>query len=408
MIKYRNRIRTLAAALAVVLLAGGVVGCGKPSDDLPRVVLHGEPIEPAVSLEEKPEEEPAGLSEEELAGIMDPALQLNMKNDALITNDGEHSFLTGERMDPEQVKQRPLAVMLNNIKEGCPQTGIAKASVIYEAPVEGRITRLMGLFENYDDIEKIGYVRSSRDYYVYCALEFDAIYAHFGQATPYVGEMLNSDKVDNISGPVSGIDRPSANTFKRSSDRPAPHNVYVDKKGLLKDIEKMGYSLTYHDTHKEKFAFAADGRKAENIGTETASMLYPGGKETGKANGYSKIKAYFEYNEADGKYYRYQYGSKHIDESTGEHLAYDNVVFQYLNGEVRDANDYLIFGCHGNEGMKVQVFNNGKMTEGTWSRYADTDPAYFMDAEGNPIEMNQGKTWVCIIWNTYAEDVVIE
>ena len=54
------------------------------------------------------------------------------------------------------------------------------------------------------------------------------------------------------------------------------------------------------------------------------------------------------------------------------------------------------------------MFNNGKMTEGTWSRYADTDPAYFMDAEGNPIEMNQGKTWVCIIWNTYAEDVVIE
>lgn len=407
MIKYRYKFRKLTAALAVIMLAGSLAGCGS-SEEPERVVLHGEPIEPVTALESESEQTKTGLSEEELAGITDPALRLNMINDSLVTSDGEHSYLTGEKMDPEQVNQRPLAVMLNNIKEGCPQTGIAEAAVIYEAPVEGRITRLMGLFEDYDAVEKIGYVRSSRDYYVYCALEFDAIYAHFGQATPYVGALLNSDAVDNISGNVAGIDRPAANTFKRSSDRPAPHNVYVDQSGLLSDIEKMGYSLTYHDTHKEKFAFAADGEKAENIGTETAVLLYPGGKETGKANGYSKIGAYFEYNEEDGKYYRYQYGDKHIDESTGEQLAYDNVIFQYCNGEVRDENDYLIFGCHGNENLKVQVFNNGKMTEGTWARYADTDPAYYMDAEGNPIEMNQGKTWICIIWNTYADDVVIE
>ena len=33
-----------------------------------------------------------------------------------------------------------------------PQYGISQASIIYEAPVEGRITRLMGLFEDYDDL----------------------------------------------------------------------------------------------------------------------------------------------------------------------------------------------------------------------------------------------------------------
>ena len=44
------------------------------------------------------------------------------------------------------------------------QNGISYASVIYEAPVEGRITRLMALFEDYDDLTTIGPVRSSRDY----------------------------------------------------------------------------------------------------------------------------------------------------------------------------------------------------------------------------------------------------
>ncbi len=45
--------------------------------------------------------------------------------------------------------------MLNNLKPACPQAGIANAGVVYEAPVEGGITRLMGVFEDYDNLEKI-------------------------------------------------------------------------------------------------------------------------------------------------------------------------------------------------------------------------------------------------------------
>lgn len=66
---------------------------------------------------------------------------------------------------------RPIVVMLSNIKSGCPQFGIDKAFIIYEAPVETRITRLMGLFEDWESIEKIGYIRSNRDYFVYSLME---------------------------------------------------------------------------------------------------------------------------------------------------------------------------------------------------------------------------------------------
>lgn len=335
-------------------------------------------------------------------------IESETETESVAMNDGKHSFLTGEIMDEEKVDKRPVAVMLNNIKEGCPQSGIGQASVIYEAPVEGRITRLMGLFEDWESLDKIGSIRSSRDYFVYLALEYDAIYVHWGQATPYVGELLNSDRVDNISGAVAGISHPSVNAFFKSNDRKTPHNVYASGSGIMKDVEKFNYRLDYRDTHKQKFTFAADGKKPDVSGGSDAQMLYPGGKENNKGNGYSRVRAYFEYNEEDGKYYRYQYGGEQIDELTGEQVAVDNVVFQYCVGEVRDTNDYLAFGCHGDNQMKVQVFTQGKMTEGTWSRGGDADPAYYVDKNGKPIEFSQGKTWICIIWQDYADDVIIE
>ena len=107
------------------------------------------------------------------------------------------SYLTGEMVDVEKADRRPLAIMMSNDKEALPQYGINRAGVVYEAPVEGTMNRYMAIIEDYDDLDRIGSVRSCRTYYTYFAREFDAIYAHFGQSTfaePYL------KNVDNING----------------------------------------------------------------------------------------------------------------------------------------------------------------------------------------------------------------
>ena len=318
------------------------------------------------------------------------------------------SQLTGLPVSEEVRANRPLAVMFNNIKEGCPQTGISSADIVYEAPVEGRITRLMGIFEDYLKLEKIGSIRSSRDYFVYFAMEYDALYAHFGQATPYVGDLLNSDRVDNLSGQVAGIDRPATKSFFRSEDRKAPHNVYITTEGLLQDIERFKYRTTKKEDTKTKFQFVSEETPYTFLYAEDATMIYPGGKENTKDNGFSKVEAFFEYDEEKQVYYRYQYGAPHIDELTGEQLSFSNVIFQYCHGEVRDNEDYLAFGCHGDEDRMVRVFTQGKMIPGVWSRTSDEEPAMYIDYEGNPITLTPGKTWICIIWDEYRDDVVFE
>src|SRR5699024_11788210 len=56
-----------------------------------------------------------------------------------------------------------LAVMVNNIVRARPQRGLSAAQMLFEIKVEGGITRFMALFNDYNDIQEIGPVRSGRD-----------------------------------------------------------------------------------------------------------------------------------------------------------------------------------------------------------------------------------------------------
>ena len=57
----------------------------------------------------------------------------------------------------------------------------------------------MGILEDYDSLERIGSVRSCRDYYLFYANEFNAIYAHYGQAV-YALPYLEQHVIDNLNG----------------------------------------------------------------------------------------------------------------------------------------------------------------------------------------------------------------
>lgn len=223
-------------------------------------------------------------------------------------------------------------------------------------------------------------------------------------------ELINRDTVQNISASVQGIYNPANNAFGRVS-RPGyadEFRGYLFIEGMLEDAERLGYDWEYDDAYVPPFTFAADGVKAqENYeDMEDAVTIYPGGTE-GNKGGYGAYNPFFEYEEKDGLYYRYQNGEKQIDELDGSQLAVANVVFQYCHGEVRDDHDYLAFGVHG-EGDAI-VFTGGKVIKGTWERYdGDATPAKFFDEDGEEIIFNQGKTWICNIWKEYGEFVKYE
>lgn len=383
-----NRKLCMCLALAMTML---FTGCGKnEAEETPAPIVEEVAIETPASTTE-PTATP-GFPIIEEREVVDGKMQ---------------SYLTGEWKDESVVTRRPIAVMIPNNAPAMPQYGISKASIIYEAPVEGRITRLMAVIEDFDDLDRVGPVRSSRDYFVYQAMGYQAIYCNWGLARPYVEELINRDTVQNISAAVEGIYNPAHEAFGRvsRSGYATEFTGYLFIEGMLEAAERLEYDWEYDDAYVPPYTFAADDMLAQDnyADAESATMIYPGGQE-GNQGGYGAYTPYFEYHEDDNLYYRYQDGKAQVDEIDGSQIAVSNVVLQYCHGEVRDDHDYLAFGVHG-EGEAI-VFTGGKVIKGTWERYdGDATPAKFFDENGEEIIFNQGKTWVCNIWQEYGEFV---
>lgn len=383
---------------ATLMMLFGLTGCGATQEE-----PGPEVVEEEMTQEEEPvEEEPEEVVEE-------PATAYPVIEEREVVDGKIQSYLTGEWTSEESATRRPIAVMIPNNAPAMPQYGLSQAGIIYEAPVEGRITRLMAVFENFDDLDRIGPVRSCRDYFLYVAMGYEAIYCNWGLAKPYVEELINRENYYNVSAAVDGIHNPADEAYGRVS-RPGyakEFTGYLMIDGLFDAVDRLGYDWNYDENYVPPFLFAADDVTADYADKEAATMIYPGGKSESNSGGYGAYHPYFEYHEEDGLYYRYQDGKEQIDEYNGEQLAVSNVVFQYCHGEVRDDHDYLAFGVHG-EGDAI-VFTNGKAIKGTWMRYdGDFTPAKFYDEDGNEIIFNQGKTWVCNIWQEYSEFVEYE
>lgn len=382
---------------SIILTFSCLTGCGATEEPAPvEEEVVEEPVEELV-------EEPVEEVPEELTTAY-PVIE-----ERKIVNGEMQSYLTGEWTSQEVATRRPIAVMIPNNAPAMPQYGLSQAGIIYEAPVEGRITRLMAVIENFDDLDRVGPVRSCRDYFLYVAMGYESIYCNWGLARPYVEELINRDEVYNVSAAVEGIYKPADEAYARVAREgyATEFTGYLMIDGLNDAVDRLGYDWNYDESYVRPFLFAADDTIADYAENEDATMIYPGGKSGDNAGGYGAYHPYFEYNEEDHLYYRYQDGKAQIDEYNNEQLAVTNVIFQYCHGEVRDDHDYLAFGVHG-EGEAI-IFTNGKVIKGKWMRYdGDFTPARFYDENGEEIIINQGKTWICNIWQEYSEFVEYE
>lgn len=351
----------------------------------------------------KSQEEPAPTQTETLGENLLPSagnqsasnVQVVIEDDTQPPREGMvRSLLTNEWVSADVADTRPIAVMIPNESAAVPHYNLSEASIIYEANVEARITRLMAIYEDWENLTRIGNIRSARTYYAYWAFEWDAFFVHFG-GPYYINDLMAEKNTEHIDG----ITARDGRAFYRSKDRPDPHNVYTDGEKLLERIENKDYDLSYRGlTEDSHFTFAA---KAEpntlaQYGGDASNATY-----IDMSGSYPLTRCYFEFNEEDGLYYRSQHLSggsdePHVDAVTGEQLAFKNVIVQYVKQEVLDAKGYLVLQCHDNT-RDGWFFTNGRGIHVNWKKDSDYGATKYYDDAGNEIALNTGKTMICIV-----------
>lgn len=320
-----------------------------------------------------------------------------VENDSVPPHDGMvRSPLTNEWVDSDVAESRPIAVMIANEKAALPHYSLSEASVIYEANVEGRMTRLMAVFEDWKDLDKIGNIRSLRSYYAYWAFEWDAFIVHVGGPF-FIDELLEQSTTETIDMNSST----GSSAFFRSNDRPMPHNTYTSGRLLEEAIDANGYSFRYRGlTDESHFRFAT---KAEpNTLTQYDDAVVA--EYIDMSGCYPLTRCYFEYDDSDGLYYRSQHLSgdvdgPHVDAATGRQLAFKNIIVQNTQYENLGLEEgYLTFQCH-DDTMDGWYFTNGRGIHVTWEKSSDYGATRYYDDDGNEIVLNTGKTMICIIEN---------
>ncbi|MBQ9991291.1 MAG: DUF3048 domain-containing protein [Lachnospiraceae bacterium] len=301
------------------------------------------------------------------------------------------SPLTNEWVDEEIASLRPMAVMVPNDKGALPHYNLSNADILYECLVEGEITRLMAIYGDWTELERVGNIRSCRDYFIYWAFEWDALYVHAGGPF-YIDEVIGRKDTHNINA----LTAPSG-VFYRTTDRSAPQNLYLDGADIYAEANRLGYPLearTDYVDNTSHFQFAS--KTEPNTLTQYSDAAVA--KKIDLASAYPTTQTWFEYNEADGLYYRFQKtsGGAHKDQATGEQLAFKNVLVQFTYHEVRDAKGYLAFQCIDST-RDGWFFTEGKAIHVTWKKTSDYGTTRYYDDNGNEIQLNTGKTMICIV-----------
>ncbi len=273
---------------------------------------------------------------------------------------------------------RPIAVMIDN--EGSkvlPQGGIDKAQIVYEAIVEGGLTRLMAVFWGTDP-ELIGPVRSSRHYFLDFSMEYDAMYAHVGWST-YAQNDITKLKINNINGLYLGTDV----FWDLTNDRKNWQDTYTSMEKLEAYADKKYKTTTdtkYPFTYNQTEVVPTSGQNANSV-----TFKYP------------SMTSEYKYDSEAGLYKRYRYDKPHMERVSGEQLTAKNIIVRYTNS-------YTIKGDkYGRQEMDTTgsgdgyYITGGKAIKIKWSKASRGAQTKYTDEAGTALTLNRGQTWIQVV-----------
>lgn len=295
--------------------------------------------------------------------------------------------LTGTPAPGGAVPQRPaLAVKVDNYPTARPQTGLTKADVVFEEPVEGGITRLVAVFQC-QTTTLVGPVRSARNIDIGILGQLGApLLVHVGGIDPVISNIEASPIIDIELGDITSA-------IKRVSGRHAPYSTFTSTTTIWK--------LKPTDTTPPPALFS--------YSSATPAGATPANSVSIPFSNYSMVV--WKYSTTNHDYLRF-YGTTPSNLMNGSQISATNVVVQFV---------HVYYGpwVENTQGaLEVQanlytaasgtaiVLRNGVEVKGKWSRSSLSQPTQFTTTAGAPISLAPGTTWVELVPTTRPVTVV--
>lgn len=298
-------------------------------------------------------------------------------------------------------RKRALAVVIDNAREARPQSGLEKAEIVFEVPVEGGMTRFLSIMSG-EDIELVGPIRSTRSAFVDLAAEYKAILVHAGGSQEGL-EALEREGVDHLDEIQGGSQVGAA--FWRVPDRPKPHNLYASSDSLRRAGTAQRYQMTtpppQHKYLTEEDTSTQDtpGQNTSKQDTSRQDAPIKDGLEGKKVNDISIFypnrdnHVRYTYNKEKLVFERYTAETPHVT-AKGEQLVAANIVVQFVPHRYTDGDGHIQLILHGNG--RALIFREGKVVAGSW--YKDPDGfTRFYDLNGQSIPFVPGPTWIQVV-----------
>lgn len=279
--------------------------------------------------------------------------------------------LTGQAAPGGKVPARPaLAIKIGNDPGAWPQSGLGHADIVLEEPIEGAMTRLVAIYQC-QQATTVGPVRSTR-------WIDDQVLPQFGHpGFAFAGGIIPDEALVHAAGLVDlGYDT-AVSAYERSSNRYPPENLYTS-------TVKLWAAMTSRNPPRPIFQYGPPTVAGQRVTAATLrfSSIYSVG---------------WRWVPAQHLWLRSVNGS--VERTAARHLVRAaNVVIERVRTVSgrwpEDVNGAL--GVHSitvGSGPLV-VLSRGHAVSGTWSRSATTVPAQLRAADGKPIRLAPGPTWV--------------
>ncbi len=291
--------------------------------------------------------------------------------------------LTGAPAPNPNVLKRPALVIKIDNADGTgarsrPQSGITKADVVYEERVEGSITRLVGVFHSRGS-DPVGPIRSARSTDLLIVGSLNRPMFAWSGANPTFAAMVRS-------GPLidAGYDVATSAYARRSiGGHVAPHDLYATTTALWATAPpdaKPPSPLFHYRTPGASPGAGARPVKWVNV-------------DFGVSLG---APVDWKWDATKRRYLRFQRGTAHVDEQ-GRQVAAANVIVQFVDyhsSGVNDSADNPIPEAGLVGSGKFWALTGGNLVSGTWEKASPEAITTFNDANGKPIGLAPGQTWV--------------